>query len=280
MLKTIQVTVLVDNSVPIRGLLAEHGLAFHVQSGPDSLLFDTGQSCLLIDNAKQLGIDLSPLKTLALSHGHYDHTGGLRAVRECARHATVYAHPGFAIPRYVRDRDGTFRSIGITNPNLEAAQAHPSLVLHTRQRTEVLPDIFLTGEIPRQTDFEDTGGPFFLDESGTQPDPILDDQALFFDTHDGVVVLPGCAHAGIVNTLLHVNHLTHGRPIHAVLGGMHLINASPERISRTVAALRNLGIQRLAPSHCTGMAATACLWHEFPQACTTCAVASRFVFHR
>ena len=108
----------------------------------------------------------------------------------------------------------------------------------------------------------------------------MDDQALFFDTRDGVVVMLGCAHAGVVNTLLHIRQLTHHRPIHAVLGGMHLLLASPERMARTVEALRDLGIARLGPAHCTGVAAAARLWAEFPQACFACSVGTRLVFQR
>lgn len=145
---------------------------------------------------------------------------------------------------------------------------------------EVLPGIFLTGEIPRETGYEDVGGPFVLDESGTVPDPIADDQALFFGTAEGTVVLLGCAHAGVVNTLSHVLRLTNGDKIHAVLGGMHLVNASPERINRTMAALRDLGVRRLGPAHCTGDLATATMWSEFLQACVPCSVGSRFVFQR
>jgi len=139
---------------------------------------------------------------------------------------------------------------------------------------------FLTGEIPRATSFEDVGGAFFLDEAGTQPDPILDDQALFFDTREGLVVLLGCAHAGVVNTLNHIGRLRPGRRFHVVLGGMHLLTAGPERIICTVEALRALGVERLGPAHCTGAAATARLWSEFPNACTVCSVGSRFMFQR
>jgi len=144
----------------------------------------------------------------------------------------------------------------------------------------VIPGVFLTGEIPRETEFEDVGGPFVLDEAGQWPDPIVDDQALYFDTIDGVVALVGCAHAGLVNTLRHIRRLTDNRPIHAVLGGMHLLVASAERLEATVQALREMNVARLGPAHCTGAAATARLWHEFPQACTTCSVGSSFVFQR
>jgi len=276
----IVVTVLVENSVRGRGLMAEHGLAFHVQAGSDSLLFDTGQSALVVENARQLGVDLSRLRAVALSHGHYDHAGGLRAVRELAPHAHLYAHPAALVPRFARSSDGTTRAIGIGEPGLEAIRVHSPPLQGTPAATEVLRDFFLTGEIPRETDFEDVGGPFVLDEAGLRPDPIVDDQALFFDTREGVVVLLGCAHAGLVNTLRRVRQLTRDRPIHAVLGGMHLLEASPERMARTVDALRRFGQPRLGPAHCTGAAATARLWHEFPQACLVCSVGSSFVFHR
>jgi hypothetical protein len=112
----------------------------------------------------------------------------------------------------------------------------------------------------------------------SRPDPLVDDQAMFFETRDGIVVLLGCAHSGVVNTLQYVDHLTGRKPIHAVLGGMHLIGASAERLARTIEALRNWDIRLLAPAHCTGMAATAALWNAFPGRCTTCHAGSRFEF--
>jgi len=151
MSEPIVVTVLVENSVRGRGLMAEHGLAFHVQAGSDSLLFDTGQSALVVENARQLGVDLSRLRAVALSHGHYDHAGGLRAVRELAPHAHLYAHPAALVPRFARSSDGTTRAIGIGEPGLEAIRVHSPPLQGTPAATEVLRDFFLTGEIPRQS---------------------------------------------------------------------------------------------------------------------------------
>lgn len=280
MSETIVITVLVENSARGRELRAEHGLAFHVQAGPDSLLFDTGQSGLVVQNAKCLGVDLARLRAIALSHGHFDHTGGLHAVWELAPGAELYAHPAALGPHFAYIPDGTTRDVGISEQSLEAIQAHAPQPHHTLTPTEVLRGFFVTGEIPRATDFENDGGFFVLDAAGTRPDPIPDDQALFFDTQEGVVVLLGCAHAGVVNTLRHIRHLTNHRPIHAVFGGMHLLVASPKRMEGTVEALRELGVQQLGPAHCTGAAATARLWHEFPQASTVCSVGNRFVFQR
>ena len=277
---TIVITVLVENSVRGRELMAEHGLAFHIQAGPESLLFDTGQSGLVVQNARRLGVDLSRLRAIALSHGHFDHTGGLHAVWELAPGAELYAHPAALGPHFAYIPDGTTRDVGISAPNLAGVRAHTPPPHPTQTPTEVLKGFFLTGEIPRTTAFEDMDLHFVLNEAGTRPDPIPDDQALFFDTQDGVVVLLGCAHSGVVNTLRHIRRLTDHRPIHAVFGGMHLLAAGPERMARTVEALRELGIQRLGPAHCTGAAATARLWSEFPQVCTVCSVGSRFLFQR
>jgi len=277
---TIAVTVLVENTARDRGLMGEHGLAYYVQAGGRTLLFDTGQTSLIIQNARRLGIELSGLDAVALSHGHYDHTGGLHAVLGIARDAELYTHPAACARRFARNPDGTTRDVGIGRESLDSIQARPERIHETTTATEVAQGVFLTGEIPRATDFEDVGGPFVLYRRGLEADPIVDDQALFFDTADGVAVLLGCAHAGIVNTLRHIRQLTGGRPIHSVLGGMHLLAAGPERMNRTVEALRGEKVRRLGPAHCTGMAATSRLWHEFPQACTVCAVGSRFTFER
>lgn len=107
MSERILITVLVENSVRSRGLKAEHGLAFHLQVGAESMLFDTGQSDLIVHNAHLLGTDLSRLRAIAVSHGHYDHTGGLSQVLAAAPGATVFAHPTATTPRFARNSDGT-----------------------------------------------------------------------------------------------------------------------------------------------------------------------------
>jgi 7,8-dihydropterin-6-yl-methyl-4-(beta-D-ribofuranosyl)aminobenzene 5'-phosphate synthase len=280
MKEPITVTTLVENSVHARGLLAEHGLAFHLQAGRRGLLFDTGQSGLLVDNARKLQVPLRAVEAIALSHGHNDHTGGLKAAREIAPQARLFLHPASLAPKFAGNPDGTGRPIGMDAANATAVRDAPQNVQWTLKPTEILEGIFVTGEIPCANDFEDTGGSFFLDAGCAQPDPLADDQALFFDTPDGLVVLLGCGHAGVVNTLEYVRHLTGGRPIHALLGGLHLLTASSERVERTIAAFRRLALQYLAPAHCTGLPALAQLWTAFPGRCAPCAVASTVSFQR
>jgi 7,8-dihydropterin-6-yl-methyl-4-(beta-D-ribofuranosyl)aminobenzene 5'-phosphate synthase len=277
--RRITVTVLVNNTVPGRGLRAEHGLAYYVRANGRAMLFDTGQSDLVVTNARCLGLDLRELEAVALSHGHYDHTGGVPAARALAPEARVYLHPAAWAPKFAGNPDGTSREVGMPETSRQALRHRPDLVTPSREKTEVLEGVFLTGEIPRVTSFEDVGGSFFLDDACRQPDLLLDDQALYFDSAEGLVVLMGCGHAGLVNTLLRVEALNPGRRIHAVVGGLHLLEASEARIDATIEAIRDRDIPTLAPAHCTGLAALVRLWSTFPDRVSDVGVGSCFRFN-
>jgi len=267
MTRRITITALVENKAGPRGTLGEHGLSLWIETESMRILFDTGQGMALEHNAERLGIKLLQADAVILSHGHYDHTGGLKSFMQTVPGVKVYAHPGTFKPKYARNDDGTGREAGMPS-HVEGTirQKAGDLVLNTGT-IEIGDGLFSTGEIPRRTPFEDTGGPFFLDSNCTRPDALIDDQALFFDSQKGTVVLLGCAHAGVINTLRHVEQLTGGKPIYCVVGGMHLGSASRERMEQTLDGFRRLMPALLAPAHCTGMEAMVQLWTAFPGKC-------------
>ncbi|HUT59815.1 MAG TPA: MBL fold metallo-hydrolase [Phycisphaerae bacterium] len=260
----IKVTVVVENTAGAMGLLGEHGLALWIETPDGRLLFDTGQGLALEHNAQRLEVPLARADAVVLSHGHYDHTGGLPALLKRLGPIGVCAHPDALIRRYSKPRDGEAREVHTPELDRAAIESRRLRFVPTSKPTEIIPGLWATGEIPRTTSFEDTGGPFFLDADGTRPDLLPDDQAVYFRSRTGTVVLLGCAHAGVVNTLRYVRQLTDAAPVHAVCGGMHLLRASPQRLEATCQALRELDVQVLGPSHCTGRQAVFTMWQQFP----------------
>ncbi|NOZ21143.1 MAG: MBL fold metallo-hydrolase [Planctomycetes bacterium] len=265
---SVRLTVLLDDTVHPRELKAEHGLAILIEKKNDAVLFDTGQTALFLDNAKTLGKDLSRVRAVVLSHGHYDHTGGLIEALKQTKDATVHAHSDVFRTRYTIPKNKKPVSAGMRFRQREI-EAVRQIVL-SAEPVEVLPGIYTTGQVPRVTDFEDTGGPFFIDPEGKEKDELLDDMSLFFEADQGTIVVTGCAHAGIVNILEHVANLTGRRQMHTVIGGMHLIAASDERMKRTSDAFRDFNVQRIGVAHCTGLSATIRFVGQFPDAVFSC----------
>jgi len=254
----VTITLLVDNQAGA-GLIAEHGLSMWIESEGQRILFDTGQGSAFARNARVLGIDLKKTDILVLSHGHYDHTGGIPHVLQHGRKVNVYGHPGLAQPRY-SIRDGRPRPIQMPRESAVALGRLPPEYFHGVQQPEGLSGkIGVTGPIPRETTYEDTGGPFFLDPEGRREDPIPDDLALWIRTDDGLIICVGCSHAGLVNTLNYVRRLNGELRVRAVIGGFHLNHASDTRLDRTAAMLLSLEPDLVVPCHCTGDRAVAAL---------------------
>ncbi len=256
----IRITVLVDNRAKT-GLLAEHGLSLWIEADGMKLLMDAGQSGAFARNAESLGIRLTEADAIILSHGHYDHTGGLAELLPGMKAPIIYLHPASLQARF-GIREGIAKPIGMPVATSAALEDLPVPGCHwVRQPIRMSPRMGLTGPIPRETRFEDAGGPFFLDAQGMQPDPIDDDMALWIETDDGLVVCTGCCHAGLINTLRWVQEQRPGMPFLAVIGGLHLASAREDRMRQTIEALRAMDIRQLIPLHCTGEAAVAQL-HE------------------
>ncbi len=261
-----KITLICENTVRSAGLIGEHGLAYWIDTGKHRVLFDTGQGFALETNARKLGIDLNSADAIVLSHGHYDHVSGLPAALAAAPAASLWLHPAAISTRFTCPTAKPARRI--STDFMERANFGDSRPVHrVTQPTEIVPGLWVTGEIPRTNDYEDTGGPFFLDAEATTPDPILDDMSLYFVGDSSVSVVFGCAHAGAINTLRHIANHTGKLPFGTLVGGLHLLNASEPRIAETVARLREISPRRMGFCHCTGAHAIRRIWNEFPNAC-------------
>jgi len=259
-----RVVTLSENSAGLRReVLAEHGFSAYVEFGDFRLIFDAGQTTTCVHNAEVLGIDLVGVP-IALSHGHYDHTGGLARLLEKTGPVKVYAHPEVFVFRYSR-RGGALRQIGIPfrKEGLEKMGAKFDL---SRREREIFPGLWLTGEVPRIVEFEGADEDLVVlsEEGEIGVDPLLDDQALVLVLERGLFILLGCAHSGMINTLEHARKVTGVDTILGVAGGTHLGFGGEDKLPKTIEALRGLDIEILAPSHCTGFAAASALAAEFP----------------
>ena len=253
--------------------VAEHGLSFLVSviSGGTrrTLLFDTGSSVdALTHNLRALGADPSAIEAIVLSHGHFDHTMGLNGlVGTLHPLPPLVVHPNVWLRRRVVIPGQTPWELPTTNRDKIRAAGFP--VIERRGPSSLLDGaIVVTGEIERTTEFEH-GLPVHeaFRDGRWEPDPLLrDDQALIANVRGkGLVVITGCSHAGVINTLRYARKTTGIERVYAVLGGFHLSGMLYEHIiPETVEALRDIGPQVIAPSHCTGMRATHALAEAFP----------------
>ena len=266
------IVVVAEDSVQYESsYLGQHGVSFFVTADRGSttrhVLVDVAQNPdALLENMKHMDIVPSSVDAIVLTHCHYDHTQGVARVIEAIgkQDLPVIAHPDIFRLHFVSDP--YLKHIGVMEgdkrPDIEAAGGKLYL---TRDPLEIMPGLMTTGEVKRQTDFEEVGMRLFTMENGRlHGDLMLDDISVIANVKDkGIVIVTGCSHAGIVNITKQATELTGGEEVHAILGGLHLIEASDTRIKKTVQGLQKFSPNWISAGHCTGFRAQVSLYTTF-----------------
>jgi 7,8-dihydropterin-6-yl-methyl-4-(beta-D-ribofuranosyl)aminobenzene 5'-phosphate synthase len=263
-------TVLCENSIgrPLAAV-GEHGFSCLIETASGAYLFDTGQGFGLLRNARALRKDLSAVKKVIISHGHYDHTGGLPDLLSATGEIEVISHPDIFIDRYWAGQ-GPTRYIGIPfkRPYLESLGAR---FRFESGFCEVAPGLWLTGEVPRRNPVEkpEKNMVRVMDDGSRVQDSLTDDLSIVIESAKGPILLLGCAHAGLINIMHHVRECKGWENFYAVIGGTHLVGADDDRVAATIEALEEFSVQRIGTAHCTSLPRAAQLQAHF---------GSRFLF--
>ncbi len=279
----------IGTEIPTDTLLAEHGLSLlvKVQHGAEkhTILFDTGYNSMgVLHNMAKLAVDPNEMEAIVLSHGHMDHTGSLHPIlQKISNPIPLVVHPdAFLYPRFVEEKDGSRRRFPRTLVREDLDRRNVEL-LESKTPTPILDEtILVTGEVERTTEFEKGMPNALIERDGNlEPDPIKDDQALVMHLKDkGLVVVSGCSHAGIVNTVRYAKKLTGVAKVHAILGGFHLSGAFFEKIvDKTIDELKALSPVVVVPMHCTGRKAMEQFSREFPSSFVLNSVGSKITLN-
>lgn len=271
----LQIQILCDNTVRRARLLAEHGLSLWVERGDDRLLFDLGQTDVWLRNARTLGIAPETAGAVVLSHGHYDHCGGLACFPFGTSGAMVYAAPQAFQKKLAKDRNGSFRDVGMPWKPGDSPESERR-VAATEGKTEILPGIWTLGNIGSYHAFKPMPDRFYTVENGeTVPDRMDDEQLLVVRQGDGLAVFSGCSHRGAANCVEHVHACFPGKRIRLFVAGMHLDGESEEYLRATVDYLAESELETVVPLHCTGLPAQAALRQALGGRCVLASVGDR-----
>lgn len=243
----VELTVLLENTKPEGSTLeCEHGLSMLVETPTTKFIFDCGQSEMTWRNAARLGLDLSTVDFVVLSHSHYDHSGGYRSMP--VKPEILYTGQNFWLEKFSSTDDGyKYRGAGFTRNDLDSWGVRQIIC---NDRLDVADGIYLIGKFKRKYPFE-TIPKKFVRGADKAPDPFDDEICLAIRGRDGLTVIAGCSHVGILNIVSTV----HGRlnyPVVGVIGGIHLSSAGSARIDATLNELKSLGVKRLELCHCSG----------------------------
>lgn len=251
-----EVCILTNNFVNKRGFLAEHGLSLLISDNGKNILFDTGQSGVFLHNAIKLGINIDATDYIILSHGHYDHCGGISKISPGGKLKKVFVRQTAFERKFTKDHvEGNLREIGIPW-KIEELSMESFKFESLKKDITVDSHFSLIGSIPSTVLFENLPEGFFVERNGRIiTDMVADEQLLVFEKSEGLVIFSGCSHPGIINCLHHLLKVFPGRKIYALFAGMHLANADDLRIQITVKSLMEMDILNIFPMHCTGIKA-------------------------
>ncbi len=252
-----RVAVLTDNHAGSH-TMAEHGLSYLIEHDGKRILFDTGQSDLFLRNAERMNTVIEKTDLIVLSHGHFDHGNGLSFLDG----HELLCHPGCFVKRY-RRKDN--QSIGLQNTREELSARFRLITSH--DPCKIAENIYFLGGIPRASGFESQSTTFILKDGS--PDYVMDDSAVAFILPQGLFVVTGCGHSGIVNTLEHAKKVCGSEVIYGVMGGFHL-KEQDTQLRETISYLKDNRVRHIMPSHCTGLPALSSFYENFrmPQVST------------
>ncbi|WP_411675978.1 MBL fold metallo-hydrolase [Caproicibacter sp.] len=271
----LQFRILCNNYVARGRLLAEHGLSLWIERNGTSILFDAGQTDVWLRNAHTLGLKPESANAVVLSHGHYDHCGGLEHFPFQESSAMVYVTPQAFQKKLTLDANGAYRDIGMPW-RLGDSPESEGRVASTEGKTEILPGVWTLGNIGSYNSFESVQDCFFTEEGAERvPDHMEDEQILVVKDGDGLAIFSGCSHRGVVNCVEHVRACFPGKKILSLVAGMHLNGEGPERIQKTLEYFSQSDLQKVIPLHCTGITAAAQLKQALGSRCALGAVGDK-----